>query len=127
VKTGRKREFRAFVQRNMDTLELDENVYIERLRSAGVFKTFEDEVRERVGFRHFTQLVKEGVFDKPSRPTRARGVRKPSVRSLIKQAERAGKPVSSIERDGVKLGFGEQPADANQQNEVETWIMKHAH
>jgi hypothetical protein len=60
-------EFRAFVQRNIDTLELDEDEYIRRLRSAGVFRNVEDELRERVGFRHFAK-IREHVLDKPQPP-----------------------------------------------------------
>jgi hypothetical protein len=49
-----------------------------------------------------------------------RRARKPSLRSLIKQAERAGKTVTSIERDGVTLAFGETAtsSDANPWDEV---------
>jgi hypothetical protein len=40
--------------------------------------------------------------------------RKPSIRTLIKQAEKAGKPVTSITTpDGVTLKFGEsEPTEA---------------
>ena len=121
-----KDDFRAFLQRNADTLELDENVYIERLRKAGVFRNVADELRELVGFRHFTSMMKEGLFDKPSPPPRARA-RKPSLKSRVKAAREAGASVD-IKPDGtVSAVFGEQAADTNQQDEVETWIQKHAH
>jgi hypothetical protein len=56
----------------------------------------------------------------PSFPTRKRQ-RKPSIRTLIKQAEKAGKPVSSVTTpDGVTLHFGKtgQATDLNPWDEV---------
>jgi len=115
-------EFRAFVQRNIDTLELDENEYIGRLRSAGVFRNVADELRERVGFRHFARLIKEGVFDKRSQPPRARAPRKPSLARALREAKKAGVNVAAatVTGQGVALTFGERAAGTNQQDEVET-------
>ena len=48
-------EFQAFVKRNMDTLELDEDEWIERQRNAGVFRNVADELLAREGFRHSPQ------------------------------------------------------------------------
>jgi hypothetical protein len=39
----------------------------------------------------------------------SRRARKPSVRSLVKQAERSGKKVMSVTVDGTTLHFGPQP------------------
>ena len=118
-------EFRAFVQRNIDTLDLDEGEWIERLRSAGVFHNVADELRERVGFRHFTRLVREGVFDKPSRPRRTRGERKPSLAPALREAKKAGVNVATatITGQGVALTFGE--AAKTDSNELDQWMEKH--
>jgi hypothetical protein len=56
----------------------------------------------------------------------ARQPRRPSIRAMVKQAEKAtGKPVTAITLpDGTRLDFErEQP---RQGNELDQWIAKHA-
>jgi hypothetical protein len=51
--------------------------------------------------------------------------RRPSISTMIEQAEKAGKPLASITMpDGTKLDFSK----AEQQgDELDQWIAKHAH
>ena len=59
-------------------------------------------------------------------PKPARKPGRPSIRAMVKQAEKAtGKPVTAITLpDGTKLDFErEQPS---QGNELDQWIAKHA-
>jgi hypothetical protein len=64
--------------------------------------------------------AERSVVSKPPRQ------RKPSLRTLIAQAEKAGKPVTSITTpDGTKIAFGEP--EAEKRNELDEWIAKHAH
>jgi hypothetical protein len=63
---------------------------------------------------------------RPSRRTR-----KPTLKAALAEADRAGKPVkgAAIYPDRVELRFGESDAAAvnnNKDDEVETWINKHA-
>jgi hypothetical protein len=52
--------------------------------------------------------------------------RKPSLRTLIAQAEKSGKSVSSITTpEGTKLTFGEPESEIR--NELDEWIAKRAH
>ena len=114
-------DFQAFLDRNRETLELDENVYIGRLRDAGVFKTFEAEVLERVQFRHLARLMKEGAFDKPQ-PPRARERKPPTLTRALREAKKAGVPVAAatVTGQGVVLTIGEAAtdSDANPWDEV---------
>src|SRR5262245_25068060 len=55
------------------------------------------------------------LADLPEIHRKPKRVRKPSVSTLIKQAERAGKIVTSVTRDGVKLDFG-QPESVAESN-----------
>ena len=49
--------------------------------------------------------------------------RRPSIRKLIENAEKAGKPVTSVTLpDGTKLDFSK--ADATADDEVENWLSK---
>jgi hypothetical protein len=64
----------------------------------------------------------QNVFQQPARSSKPR---KPSIRTLVTQAEKAtGKAVTAITMpDGAKLDF----TKAEQQgNEVDQWIAKHA-
>jgi hypothetical protein len=52
--------------------------------------------------------------------------RKPSIRTIIKQAEKTGKSVTSITTpDGTVLTFGGEPAKS-EGNELDAWMAKHA-
>jgi hypothetical protein len=66
------------------------------------------------------------TISNPDLPRRERKPRRPSIRTLIKQAEKAtGKPVTSITSpDGTKLDFG-KPPDATSDDEAENWFRKH--
>jgi len=56
---------------------------------------------------------------------RKRGPRKAKLSTLIAQAEKAGKSVSSVTTDGVTLTFGSpEPTKAN---DLDAWMKKHAH
>jgi len=61
-----------------------------------------------------TLPVEDTSEDRSSLPTPAKRQRKPSLGKLIAQAEKSGKPVSSITTpDGVTLQFGEpEPTEA---------------
>jgi hypothetical protein len=66
------------------------------------------------------------LHNEVSKPAKPRRQRKPSLRTLIAQAEKSGKPVSSIATpEGTKLTFGEP--ESEKPNELDEWIAKRAH
>jgi hypothetical protein len=57
----------------------------------------------------------------PAKPARRRRERKPSIRTMIKQAEKAGKTVTSVTVDGVTLMFDQpSPAKHSSWDDLET-------
>ena len=65
-------------------------------------------------------------FEVSKPAAREKRQRKPSLRTLIAQAEKSGKPVSSVTTsDGVTLRFGEPESEIR--NELDEWIAKRAH
>jgi hypothetical protein len=65
----------------------------------------------------------EALCNGTAKPERKRRERKPSVATLIKRAEKAGKTVTAITTpDGVTLTFGEaKENDANSGTNVNPW------
>ena len=76
--------------------------------------------------RHLFIACSASLPKLPKPPQLAKPPRKPSIRTLVKQAEQAtGKAVTAITLpDGTKLDFGEP--DSKQGNELDEWIAKHA-
>jgi hypothetical protein len=62
---------------------------------------------------------------KPQRKPRQPGKpRRPSIKTMIEQAGKAGKPLASITMpDGTKLDFG-KPESAAADDDVESWLSK---
>ena len=62
--------------------------------------------------------------------TKPKRQRRPALDSLIREAEKAGKSVSSITTpDGTTVRFGEPgapPRKPSTDDDVETWINRHA-
>jgi hypothetical protein len=70
-----------------------------------------------------TSEATSGIDIDGTRP-RTRRKRKPSITTLVKRAEKAGKAVTSITTtaDGTTLTFGDGESTAD--NEVENWFSK---
>jgi hypothetical protein len=64
------------------------------------------------------------AVDRTRRPRKARGARKPSTRTIIEAAKKAG-ATSVTTPDGSTVRFGE--AEPTPDNELDEWIAKHAH
>ena len=80
----------------------------------------------------FSQQVFEYIMGGKIPPTNrlltsaetTRKPRRPSIRKLIENAEKAGKPVTSVTTpDGTKLDFSKAP-NAPADDEVENWLSK---
>jgi hypothetical protein len=52
--------------------------------------------------------------------------RKPTLATLIKRAEKAGKTVTAITTDGVTLTFGEAQTKEKETNDLDKWIANNA-
>ena len=82
--------------------------------------------------KSFVQQVFEYIMGGKIPPTNrlltsaetTRKPRRPSIRKLIENAEKAGKPVTSVTTpDGTKLDFSKAP-NAPADDEVENWLSK---
>jgi hypothetical protein len=91
---------------------------------------FFSEIRRELSRDKYSALANVAMAVKSRTATEAapklpRRPRKARVHTLIKQAEKSGKPVTSITTpDGVTLHFGKD--EQQQGNEVDEWIAKHA-
>jgi hypothetical protein len=72
------------------------------------------DVNARVDLARSLDILRSLIERAVERAAESRRRRKPSVRTLIKQAEKSGKPVSSVTTpEGVTLQFGApEPAEA---------------
>jgi hypothetical protein len=75
-------------------------------------------------------LRADGAQAPASTPRKPRAPRKPTLASVAKQAAKASIPVAryEVEPDGnINLVTGKPEPTSNKDDEVESWINKHAH